>query len=144
MTQRRHARECAMQVLYRLDIGNEGITKTTSEISTEQQFSKQGAEFFQRLVDTAFNNLGEVDKTIENTLQHWSFSRLMGIDRAILRIACCELLFLTDVPPKVVINEALEIAKKYGTDESPRFINGVLDAIYKMKSSKETVEKTQP
>lgn len=93
-------------------------------------------KFFQRLVDITFSNLAEIDKTIGLTLKHWSFSRLTGVDRAILRIACCELLYLTDIPPKVVINEALEIAKKYGTAESSRFVNGVLDAIYKAKRDK--------
>lgn len=131
MTQRRHARECAMEVLYRFDIGKEAATKTMSEILAGKKFSKQGAEFFRRLVDTTFSNLSEIDKTIERTLQHWSLARLAGIDRAIIRIACAELLYFTDIPPKVVINEALEIAKKFGAEDSPRFINGVLDAIYK-------------
>lgn len=131
MTQRRKARECAMEVLFRLDIGKEAVAKTVPEILAQRKFSKQGADFFQRLVNTTVNNLQEIDKAIGQTLEHWSLSRLAGIDRAIMRIAVCELLYLTDVPPKVVINEAVEIAKKFGAEDSPRFINGVLDAIYK-------------
>lgn len=143
MTERRHARESALEVLYRLDIGSESITKATKEILQQRKFSPQGVEFFQRLVDETFNNLQEIDKTIEVTLKHWSFSRLAGVDRAILRVACCELLYLADVPPKVVINEALEIAKKYSSGESARFVNGVLDAIYKAKADKDYHESTK-
>jgi N utilization substance protein B len=140
MTQRRHARECAMEVFYRFDIGNEDVVKTSKEILSNRKFSEAGAEFFQRLVDTTYTNLNNIDAVIESTLQHWTLARLAGIDRAIIRIAACELLFLTDIPPKVVINEAVEIAKKFGTEESPRFINGVLDAIYKQKDNKTTNE----
>jgi len=120
-----------MEVFYRYDIGNEDIPKTSKEILSNRKFSEAGKEFFQRLVDTTFTNLNNIDAVIETTLQHWTLARLAGIDRAIIRIAVCELMYLTDVPPKVVINEAVEIAKKFGAEESPRFINGVLDAIYK-------------
>lgn len=131
MTQRRRARECALEVLYRLDIGNEDVNKTTDEIFSKRKFSAQGKKFFLELVDKTFNNLPTIDKTIKQTLKHWSLTRLSSVDRAILRVACSELLYFPDIPPNVVINEALEIAKRYSTAESSRFINGVLDAIYK-------------
>jgi N utilization substance protein B len=133
MTQRRCARESAVEVFYRLDIGSEDTAKTVEEISNKINFSEAGQIFFKRLVEETSQNLAEIDKTIKQHLKHWSFSRLSGVDRAILRVACCELLYFSDVPPKVIINEALEIAKKYGAAESARFVNGILDAIYKKK-----------
>jgi N utilization substance protein B len=133
MTQRRCARESALEVLYRFDIGNEAIDKSIVEILKKIKFSPQGEKFFLKLVEETNKNLNLIDETIKQTLEHWTFSRLSSVDRAILRVACCELLFFIDIPPKVVINEALEIAKKYGSAESARFVNGVLDAIYKKK-----------
>lgn len=131
MTQRRRAREGAFEVLYRYDIGNEDIKKASNEVLTTHKFSPAVKEFFLKLVNETYRNLANIDKTIEANLQHWSLSRLVSVDRAILRIACAELLYFDDIPPKVTINEALEIAKKFGGEDSPRFINGVLDAIYK-------------
>lgn len=131
MTQRRCARECALEVLYRFDIGNEDVNKTTNEIFSKRKFSAQGKKFFLELVDKTFNNLPTIDRIIKQTLKHWSLTRLSSVDRAILRVASCELIYFPDIPPNVVINEALEIAKRYSTAESSRFINGVLDAIYK-------------
>jgi N utilization substance protein B len=134
MTQRRGARESALEVFYRFDIGSENTEKTIKEIEDRINFSPQGKMYFQRLVSETSKNLETIDKTIKQYLKHWSFARLAGVDRAILRIACCELLFFSDIPPKVIINEALEIAKKYGSEESARFVNGMLDAIYKNKA----------
>lgn len=133
MTQRRCARECALEVFYRLDIGNEPIDKTVGEVLAKTNFSPDGRIFFLQLVENTNKNLTDIDDAITKTLKHWSFSRLCSIDRAILRVAAYELLYSTDVPPKVVINEALEIAKKYSSGESVHFINGVLDSIYKKK-----------
>ncbi len=136
MTQRRCVRESALEVLYRYDIGNENIEKTIEEIEEKIKFTPKGQKFFQRLVSETLNNLDIIDKTIIQFLEHWSFARLAGVDRAILRVACCELLYFPDIPPKVIINEALEIAKKYGAAESASFVNGILDAIYKHKDIK--------
>jgi N utilization substance protein B len=136
MTQRRCARESALEVFYRFDMGNENTEKTIKEIKEKIKFTPQGQKFFQCLVSETLNNLDVIDKTIIQFLEHWSFARLAGVDRAILRVACCELLYFPDIPPKVVINEALEIAKKYGAAESASFVNGILDAIYKHRNIK--------
>jgi len=133
MTQRRSARESALEVLYRFDIGSDDITKTTAEVIRKRKFSPLGKIFFERLINETIKNLPTIDKTIKQTLKHWSLARLTAVDRAIIRVACCELLYFPDTPPKVIINEALEIAKRYSTAESARFVNGVLDAIYKKK-----------
>ena len=133
MTQRRCARECALEVFYRLDIGNEPVEKTVSEILEKKKFSPQGRKFFLQLVEDTNKNLADIDKAIKLTLKHWTFSRLSSVDRAILRVASCELLYYADVPPKVVINEAIEITKKYSSADAAGFVNGVLDAVYKRK-----------
>ncbi|MCX7784817.1 MAG: transcription antitermination factor NusB [candidate division WOR-3 bacterium] len=138
MTQRRRAREGAIEVLYRYDIVSEPIEKTTEEIKNRKQFTPQGYGYFQNLVKTTIQNLPTIDETIKRHLKHWSFSRLALIDRAILRVASSELIYFPEIPYKVVINEAIEIAKKYGSDDSARFINGILDAICKQNLNKKS------
>lgn len=133
MTQRRCARECALEVFYRLDIGEEPVEKTSKEVLEKINFTEEGKQFFLQLVENTSKHLDDIDNAITVTLKHWSFSRLGSIDRAILRVAASELLYTAEVPPKVVINEALEIAKKFSTAEAVHFINGVLDAVYKKK-----------
>ncbi|MBS4016568.1 MAG: transcription antitermination factor NusB [Candidatus Latescibacteria bacterium] len=133
MTQRRCARECALEVLYRLDIGGEPVAKTVKEIIDKTNFTPEGRDFFKQLVESTNKHLLDIDNTIKMTLKHWSLERLSSVDRAILRVATGELLYATEVPPKVVINEALEIAKKFSGSESAHFINGVLDSIYKKR-----------
>lgn len=141
MKQRRCARESALEVFYRLDIGEEPIEKTTREILAKTKLNAEGQSFFLNLVEKTHKNLTIIDETIKQTLKHWSLSRLCSIDRAILRVATAELLYSPDVPPKVVINEALEIAKKFSTAESVHFINGVLDSIYKKTMQNKPNEK---
>ena len=77
------------------------------------------------------------DKVITSHLQNWEFDRIAQIDRLLLRMGICEIFFLKDIPPKVSISEMVEISKIYSTDESPGFINGILDAVYKDYQKKE-------
>ncbi|MEO0072651.1 MAG: transcription antitermination factor NusB [candidate division WOR-3 bacterium] len=131
MRERHKIREWVFQILYRYDIGSEDPQKVLGEILEFQKISEEGRKFFIELVEQTIKNLNKIDNTIKAVLKHWTFERLTGVDRAILRVGCSELLFSKDIPPKVAINEAIEIAKKYGTENSPNFVNGVLDAIYK-------------
>jgi N utilization substance protein B len=137
MTNRRRARESAVQVLYRYDLVNEDYQKTIPETIQRQNLNPESTEYFTRLVKDTFEHLVEIDNCIQNHLKTWKLDRLAIIDRSILRLACCELLFFPDIPPKVSINEAVDIAKRYSDDESGRFVNGVLDAIYKTKPAKQ-------
>ncbi len=134
MTNRRRAREAAVQVFYRYDLVNEDYNKTVPETILRQNLNPESTAYFTRLVKDTFAHLAEIDECIQNHLKTWTLARLATLDRSILRIACCELLFFPDIPPKVSINEAVEIAKKYCDDESGRFVNGVLDAIYKQRA----------
>lgn len=137
MTNRRRAREAAIQVLYRYDLVNESYDKTVPETIQRQNLNPESAEYFKRLIKNTFDHLAEIDLSIQSHLKSWTLDRLAAIDRSVLRIACCELLFFPDIPPKVSINEAVDIVKKFNDDESGRFVNGVLDAIFKDR-------KTQP
>ncbi|MFN3821395.1 MAG: transcription antitermination factor NusB, partial [bacterium] len=82
------------------------------------------------IINLVFEKKDLIDERIREKIQKWEFHRLAVVDRCILRISAAELFFVPDVPPKVVINEAIELAKKFSTEQSGRFINGILDAIY--------------
>jgi N utilization substance protein B len=84
------------------------------------------AEILVRLVAT---NLQKIDRTIEESLTNWRLERLAVVDRAILRLGTAEMMFVDDVPPRMCIREMVQLAEKYGTGDSPRFVNGVLDAV---------------
>jgi len=138
VTNRRRAREAAIQVLYRNDLVHEEFNKTMPETIQRQNLGPEATEYFSRLVTNTSEHLAEIDRCIQGHLKSWTLDRLTTIDRSVLRIACCELIFFPDIPPKVSINEAVDIAKKYSDDESGRFVNGVLDAVYKDKINKPT------
>ena len=81
--------------------------------------------------------MSSIDALIKKHVKNWEIKRMAVVDRNILRLGCFELLFSEDIPPKVAINEAIELAKRFGDIDSPRFVNGILDKIYKMERSKE-------
>ncbi len=89
------------------------------------------------MVERVGQNRTQIDGLISATAEHWDLQRITPIDRAILRLAICELLFVEATPPKVAINEAIELAKIFGEAESPHFVNGVLDAIWRKSKSQD-------
>ncbi len=131
MTQRRLAREAALETLYRLDLVGDEPDDTIEEIINRKNPSEEVESYLRRLVQTVQNSRGDIDQVLRRNLKRWNLRRLRVLDRAILRIACAEILYFDDVPPKVSINEAVDIAKKFGDDDSGRFVNGVLDGVYK-------------
>jgi transcription antitermination factor NusB len=131
MTHRRLARECALEVLYRLDLVGDEPTATIEELLHRKNPSDDAETYLRRIVDTVQANQKEIDAALRKHLRKWRLERLTVLDRAILRLASAEILYFDDVPPKVSINEAVEISKKYGDDESGRFVNGVLDSVYR-------------
>jgi len=130
MTNRRQARECALEVLYRLDLVGDEPEHTIAEILLRKNPSDEAETYLRRLVDSVLGDQQEIDAVLRKHLSRWRLERLTMLDRAILRLAAAELLFFDDVPPKVSINEAVEIAKKYGDDDAGKFVNGVLDSIF--------------
>lgn len=131
MTQRRLARECALETLYRLDLTGDDPARVIEEILARKNPSDEAETYLRRIVDTVVANQRELDTTLRRHLKRWRLERLTVIDRAILRIAAAEILHFVDIPPKVSINEAVDIAKKFGDDEAGRFVNGVLDGVYR-------------
>ncbi len=130
MTNRRLARESALEVLYRFDLVGDEPEHTMAEILLRRNPSEDAEAYLRRLIDTTLGNLQEIDTALRRHLARWSLERLTVLDRAILRLAAAEILYFDDVPPKVSINEAVDIAKKYGDDEAGKFVNGVLDSVY--------------
>lgn len=131
MTQRRLAREAALEVLYRLDLVKDEPDETIEEILARRNPSDEAETYLRRLVQAVLDHRQEIDGILRRHLHKWRIERLHVLDRAVLRIACAEMLYFDDVPPKVSINEAVDISRKFGDDSSGRFVNGVLDAVYK-------------
>jgi transcription antitermination factor NusB len=132
MGKRRKARELALQLLYQLDVQGEGSpTPHLDEFWTRHPVDVEVRDFAEALVRGTKLHEAKIDELISQYAQHWELDRMAVVDRNILREGIFEILWAGDVPPKVAINEALEVAKKFSTQESSRFINGILDRIHK-------------
>ena len=130
MGKRRSSRELALKFLYQFEL-NEGDLDEQIKLFLERNSSQEDVEnFMKELVMSLVSKMKEIDEIIQKYSDHWDLDRMTVIDRNILRIGACELLFNFSTPPKVVINEAIDIAKKYGNEDSPEFINGILDKVY--------------
>ena len=134
MGKRRLSREFALQILFQLDITKDPLQKGIDLFWAIREFPDEIKEFANCLVQGTIKNLVFIDQCISSFATNWSLSRMPTVDRNILRFSVYEILFKPETPDKVSINEALEIAKEYGTDESPPFINGILDKISKGKT----------
>ncbi|MCP8967050.1 transcription antitermination factor NusB [Ectobacillus ponti] len=124
---RRTAREKAMQALYQMDIAGETDVQTLIANTLEE--GEESNEFLEALVQGCVEHRDELDQMISQYLENWKLDRVSTVDRNILRIAAYEMKFMGDIPPSVSINEAIEVSKVYGDDESRRFVNGVLSKI---------------
>ena len=132
MGRRRKARELALQLLYQLDVqGEEHPGPHLDDFWLQHPVDREAREFAESLVRGTKLHGAEIDELISRYAENWELDRMAVVDRNILRLAVYELVWGTDVPPKVAINEAIEIAKKFGTQESSRFINGILDRVYR-------------
>jgi N utilization substance protein B len=123
------ARECALEVMYRLDLVADEPDDTMQEIVSRRNPSEDAESYLRRLVAAVQTSQQEIDTVLRRHLRRWRLERLTVLDRSILRLATAELMYFGDVPPKVTINEAVDIAKKFGDDEAGRFVNGVLDGV---------------
>ena len=136
MRKRSKARALALSFLYQLDITNEDPACALAHFWQEHRPTNQTKEFTKQIVQGTLANLAQIDNVISKYAQNWQLKRMAVIDRNILRLGSFELLFLADIPPKVSINEAVELAKKYGDVESSKFVNGILDKIHKTEVEK--------
>ena len=128
---RRSAREAVLQALYAIEIGEEIRSKALKDILRREKRDTESKDFIVNLSDVSLNNRDWCEEQIKSRLNNWEFKRVAVLDRLLLVVAIAEIFFVDSVPPKVSISEAIQIAKKYSTEDSSAFVNGVLDSIYK-------------
>ena len=133
MRKRTKARGCALQILYAMDIRRGSKHEIAENFWNDHKEDIAVKKFAQELTDGTLLKLVNIDNLISKYADNWRIERMAVIDRNIIRMATYELLYATDIPPKVAINEAVDLAKKFGDDESGRFVNGVLDKINKIE-----------
>jgi len=136
MRKRTQSREFALQLLYQIDISEEDCELSLDRfwsLSTQDEVEKSVKEFTDSLVRGTIKNLKAIDDEISKYAANWELNRMAVVDRNVLRLATYEIVFCEDIPPKVSINEAVELAKKYSGIQSGKFVNGILD---KIKSEK--------
>lgn len=139
---RRTIREKVLQVLYAHEISQEPITNVIDYILTDLQNHKADFDFAKQIIYKVLQHQEELDEIIKTKVANWEFSRIAIIDKFLLRIGICELIYFDEIPPKVTINEAIEIAKNYSTDKSSKFINGVLDSVYEQLKKDKKLTKS--
>ncbi len=122
---RRSARELAMKCVFQMEAQNE-FEKDNAEKLLKSSVLGEQEEYIHTLIDRICANKAEIDNIINDSSKGWPVSRIAKADLAIIRVAVCEIMFMDDIPKAVSINEAVELAKRYGTDHSPAFINAVL------------------
>jgi len=133
---RTRARELAMQGLYQLDVQGSDLLEFLGEFLIENEPNDSVRKLALNWTRGTWENLAQCDELIVASTIKWQLSRLSIVDKSILRLSVYQLKFCPDIPHRVVINEAIELAKKFGTDKSPAFVNGVLDAVLKKLKSK--------
>ena len=131
MRNRTKSREYALQMLYQMDIHRTPSGETPDAFWSFHDPPAEVKMFANQLFSGTVEHLPEIDAVISQHADNWNMKRMAVIDRNILRLGAFELLYLADVPPKVCLNEAIELAKRFGDTESGKFINGILDAIHK-------------
>lgn len=132
MRKRTRAREFSLQILYQVDITHDKCDDSLAnfwQAHSEENINEDIKNFASELVKGATDNLDVIDKKIAQYATNWQLERMAVVDRNIMRLSCFELLFREDIPPKVSINEAVELAKKYSGLEAGKFVNAILDKI---------------
>jgi len=138
---RRIVREKVLQILYAFEMNKDSLTLLTDNLLNEIT-EKADREFADDLINRVLINKNELDSKIKLRVTNWEMNRIALIDKLLLRIGLCELLYFPDIPPKVSINECIEIAKIYSTAGSGKFINGILDAILTQLKESGQLDKT--
>ena len=152
MRKRTQARELALQILFQVDMTHRDVqealedfwnnradfilSKTDKKTVEQDREDVEVREYTEALVRGTLEKLESIDKIIERFAENWAMDRMAYVDRNILRLSTYELLHLEEIPVKVAINEAVELAKRYGEDDSSKFVNGILDRIAKTECKK--------
>ncbi len=129
MKKRSRGRELALQFLYQLDLRGPVLVEEADEFLSSQESDREARTFALKLILGTHENVDEINTAIQGVAQNWDIARMAVIDRNVLRLAAYELLHCPDIPRKVAINEAIELGKRYSTQNSGAFINGILDKI---------------
>lgn len=130
MGHRRKAREVALQVLYQMDILKIDAKEAIELFWDNFEAPENIKDFSVHLIEGTWNRIEEIDDVIRSCSENWSLERMAKVDKSILRMSVFELLHCDDIPPKVTLNEAIDLGKEYGSENSGSFINGILDALY--------------
>jgi N utilization substance protein B len=125
---RRAARQCVLEALFAYQFSK---NDTVDQLVSENPQLKSNNDFIHSLYDDVLKHTKLTEGIIKSHLENWEIDRIAQIDKILLKMGICEIYFIDDIPPKVTISEMVEIAKIYSTDESPVFINGILDAVFK-------------
>ncbi|HVS09193.1 MAG TPA: transcription antitermination factor NusB [Planctomycetota bacterium] len=141
MKKRSRGRELALQLLYQLDLRGEEVLGEAEAFLREEETDREARAFAMRLARGTWEHLAELNTEIQAVALNWEVNRMAVIDRNVLRMATFELLHCPDIPPKVAINEAIELGKRYSTQNSGAFINGILD---KIKSRHAEAQRAAP
>jgi len=137
MRKRTFSRENALKILYAMDIARESSEETAAKFwENNTEVSDVVEDFAEAIVLGVEKNKEKINEMISSCADNWKIDRMAAIDRNIMRIAVYELLFTEEVPPKVAINEAIEMAKKFGDKDSSKFVNGILDKISRKNAAK--------
>lgn len=134
MGTRRQARECALQLLYQYELTKGSTSHVSEAFWEEQQADQETRDFAEALVLGVREQLEKIDVVVAEHSAHWKVHRMAAVDKNVLRLGVYELLFCADIPARVTINEAVEIAKRFGTEESGAFVNGILDQVAKQSA----------
>jgi len=133
--ERKKGRIVTFQALFNYDLSGSTKEKILKFEWVDNTVSSEGLEYAKFLTNGTFINIEEIDKHISSRLKNWSFGRISPVDKSVLRFSIFSLLYEPELPSKVIINEAIEIVKQFGSDESYKFVNGILDAVKKIRES---------
>jgi N utilization substance protein B len=126
---RRITREKVLQTLYAYQLSQEPISIVVENVLSEIRPDRDSFEFAKNLIDRVVSHQEEIEKFIRSKVAHWEYERIAVIDKLLLQMGICEFLYFPDIPPKVTINELIEVAKTFSTENSGKFVNGILDAV---------------
>jgi len=132
---RSKAREAALKALYQIDVTGQPPEISFPRICEHYEINQQAIPFARELVEGVFRERDQIDEQIRQHAENWRIDRMSLIDRNIIRLGVYELCHAPEVPARVIINEAIELAKRYGTEESGAFVNGILDAVHLARTS---------
>ncbi|HEY6192947.1 MAG TPA: transcription antitermination factor NusB [Bacteroidota bacterium] len=139
---RRITREKVLQTLYAYEISKEPISSVVENVLGDIRGDRESFDFAKKLIDQVVSHQEEIEVRIRAKVSHWEYNRIAVIDKLLLQMGICEFLYFPDIPPKVTINELIEVAKTFSTEQSGKFVNGILDAILDELKKNSGLKKT--